>query len=374
MGDNRPPVYFDDKLKAPDSSPVLVIRASAVGSGCLWELVAAGQGHEPMPVPESLQRAFDEGNEAEPVVIAKLEDEYGVVFLSHQEEGELWLGDEVVVRYHPDGIANLGIEFWKLYRGRQPERLVRVRPPQTCVVEVKAFTHDLWVQAKNHGVASTIKEYEWQLSTMMHDTGLPGLWVVYDKGYPPDKDTGIKPECPNQGELYFEYVDKPPISIEAIQLRASLIKAGVDGEDVTTSDRQCDDPTQWPCRYLHLRPEPEAGNGADDPETYVVPDDRQADVNELVRSYLFHKGQADEAIEARDRYKADLLQLVAEDENLKRIVTERWRIPVVRGTYGYLDTEAMSKADREAFEALKAKYTVRKNKAPYLTKIKRIGE
>jgi hypothetical protein len=357
MGDNRPPVYWEDHKPG---SRVLVIRASAIGCSCLWELVAAGQGVPPAPIPDNLQRAFDEGNELEPVVIKMLEEVYGVTFLSHQEEGELWLSDDVLIRYHPDGIANID------NLGPLDEL-----PPRTCVVEVKALSNDLWQQAKRNGVQSVIKEYQWQLSVMMHDAQLPGLWVCYNKGLPPDKD-GKREPCADQGKLYFQYESEPLVSIEEIQLKASLIKVGVDGEDITTSDRPCGDPSHYPCRYLHVRPEPEA-NGSDS-ETFLVPDDRRADVDQLIRNYVYHKGQADEAVSRRDEAKEQILQLEGLEEEHKRIQTDRWRAPVVRGTTSYLAKDEMSEQDRRAYEAIVAKYTRKKKKAPFLTKITRIGE
>jgi hypothetical protein len=372
MGDNRPAVYWE---QVPESrggvSRVLVIRASAVGTSCLWELVAAGQGVPPAPIPANLQRAFDEGNKLEPVVIKMLEDDYRVTFLSHQEEGELWLSDDVMVRYHPDGIANLGYDFYSKTRPRFPREVVAELPPRTCVVEVKALSNDLWQQAKRNGVQSVIKEYEWQLSVMMHDAGLPGLWVCYNKGLPPD-ELGNREPCEDQGKLYFQYEPTPRISIEEIQLKASLIKVGVDGEDITTSDRPCGDPSHYPCRYLHIRPEPEP-NGADS-ETFLVPDDRRPDVDRLIRDYVYHKGQADEAVARRDEAKEQILQLEGLEEDHKRILTDKWRAPVVRGTTSYLAKDEMSEQDRRAYEAIVAKYTRKKSKAPFLTKITRIGE
>jgi hypothetical protein len=366
MGDDRPPVYYDEI----NGSTVLVIRASAIGGSCLWELVAAGQGVEAGPIPDSLRRAFDEGNALEPVVVKMLEDKYGLVFLSHQEEGELWLSDDVVVRYHPDGIANLGSTFLKemalggLFNLTLPDRSTLW--PRTVVVEIKALSNALYQQAVRNGVGSVIDEYPWQLSTMMHDQQLPGLWVVYNKGLPPD-DKGVRPPCADEDRLHFEYVPEPPVSLEEIQLKASLIQVGVNGEDVVTSERPCDDPNHWPCLYLHIRPEPEAM--ATDGTVAIHPD-MQTEVDKLVKNYLFHKGQADEAAEARDRYKAEILAL-APDKESKRIVTEKWHVPVVRGHTSFVAVEEMTEQDRQAYEALKRKYTRQKDKAPYLTKIKR---
>ena len=335
-GDNRPPVYFEDI----DGRQVLIIRASAIGSSCLWELVAAGQGYEAGPLPDNLVRAFAEGNDLEPVVISMME-QGGTTYESHQAEGMLWLSDEVAIRYHPDGIT------------------------RTSVDEVKALSDPLWEQAVKTSVGEVIDEYAWQLSVMMHDTGLPGRWIAYNKGGTLDPETGEREATPSKGKLHIEQVENPPVSLDEIKLKASIIKVLVEGEDILMTDRQCDDPSQWPCRYLHIRPEPEEQN-----VDHYYPEGEEADeIDKTIKSYLKFKGMEGEAKEQKNRYRDTLVNA---HPSAKAIVTDQYQVPIVRGKKSRIAVENMTAEEREVFEGLKRKYTVQEPKAPYVTKVKRL--
>lgn len=361
-GDNRPPAYYEEI----NGKTVLVIRASAIGHSCLWELIAAGQGIEPSPIPDWLQRAFDEGNAAEPVIIERLISDHQFTFLSQQDEGELWLSDDVLIRFHPDGIANLSSGFIMEYLSKYAKD--SSIPLRTVVVEIKALSDSLWQTAKSKSVGNTIDEYQWQLSVMMHETGLPGLWVALNKGGPVGEN-GLRELTPDTGKLLFELVREPPVSIEEIQLKASLIKQGVEDEDILTSDRKCGDLNHFPCHYLHLRPEPEPGEAEDD---HLVRVDDQDEINTLVRDYVFHKGQVDEAQSRVDEAKRKIIHYANQHPKAKRLITDRWRVPVVRGSQTYIAVEEMDPTDKQIYEALQFKYKRKKSKAPFLTKIKRV--
>jgi len=324
MGDNRPPVYIEDDN--------LIIRASAIGHPCLWELIAAGQGEMMMPVPNVLQRAFDEGNLLEPTIIKRLEKDYGMVFESHQSEGEVWLSDDVAIRYHSDGIGTITNDW-----------MVSTR----CVVEAKALSNDLWQRARSDGVGSVIEEYPWQLSVMMEGEQLPGLWVAYNKGLPPN-EKGEREPCPDAGKLYLQPVSDTPISMTEIQLKASLIKEGVYGEPIISSDRTCGSPDHWPCRYLNVRPEPE-GNTAR--EVFIPEDSVKAEVDRLITEYVSYKGQYDESKVGYERARDALLELSGEAGFIQ---TDKWWVPIYSGRgQGKLDTESMSPEFKKALERYK---------------------
>lgn len=305
MGDNRPPVYMEET----DNGVVnLIIRASAIGHPCLWELIAAGQGEEMSPVPNVLQRAFDEGNLLEPVIIKRLEREYGVSFHSHQSEGELWVGDNVAVRFHSDGIG----EYQNLL----------------YVVEAKALSDALWQKAAKGTVGDVMDEYNSQLSVMMHGEGLPGLWVAYNKGLPPDENGNREP-CEDQGKLLIQKINIPPSSMLEIELKASLIKEGVMGEPIISSDRQCNSPDHWPCRYLAIRPEPE---GREHKREVLIPDpEGKAEFDRLVREYLMFKGQYDES---KTRYEAARNAITSGAGKSGYVQTDRWYIPIYERVSG----------------------------------------
>lgn len=303
MTDDKPPVYYEDEL--------LVIRASAIGGGCLWELVACGQGYAPNNYPANIRRAFDEGNRLEPVILERLEKEHGFKFESKQVEGELILGDGVVVRYHPDGIASWSASATGNFT-------------YDWVVEAKALSHDVWVKAAKHGVANVFDEYPWQLSVMMHGEMKPGVWAAYNKGYAPDEN-GVKRECEDQGKLLLQPNLKPLYSLEEIREKAFKIKELVEGEDILESGRPCDSPNHWPCLYLHLRPE-EEGDRMDNSIGMEV--DEQV-LDQLVKEYVGFKGAADEAKKRADVVRDEIIELAGGVKGV--IVTDKWVVPVYEG-------------------------------------------
>lgn len=334
MGDDRPAVYWENDN--------LIIRASGIGHPCLWELIATGQSLIRLPYPTLLLRAFAEGNLLEPVIIKRMEREYLFHFLSHQTEAELWLSDDVAIRYHPDGIANISSGFWNLAR---EQRMLKAndldrteRPERTVVVECKALTNSLWQQGYKGSTGDTLNEYNWQLSTMMHDTGLPGLWAVYNKGLPPDENGNREP-CEDQGKIYFEYVTEPPVSLEEIQLKASLIRDGVEGPLLLDTERPCDSPDHWPCLYLHLRPTDDK-----DERVVLIPDDPD-EVNELARRFITFKGQYDEAGRIYKEARDELVRIAGDAGYIQ---TDKFYIPIVNGSSTSYDWKAMGKQLEEA--------------------------
>lgn len=350
MGDDRPSCYYEDD--------VLIIRASAIGSSCLWELVAAGQGYEPSTIPDFLQRAFDKGHELEPVITRMLEKKGWEIYGS-QDEGHLVITPTLKIRYHPDGMTKRGgIE---------------------TVVEIKALSDVLWSKAARHSVGDTIHEYKWQLSVMMHANNAPAVWVAFNKG-----NSNGDP-CPDQGRLLTETVVRPPISLEEIVTKAKLIKELIDGDDIMVTGRECDDPKHFPCRYLHLRPEPNEGwlsNMADDEQVVspgnqpIVPlidatlavddEEKQKEIDYLVREYLMHKGIHDES---KTKYEAARDRLVELSRGHNKLMTDHWLIPIIQGTNSSPDWAGMPEDI-----AKEAKKYVKKSSYKYVKGVKNLQE
>jgi hypothetical protein len=274
-----------------------------------------------------MRRAFQEGHDAEPRIIRRLKEEYGVEFYSLQVEGELILPDNVVVRFHPDGIGILNPETFEELIGSDVYAVDRF------VVEIKNLSNDLWQRATRYGIESTFEEYPWQLSSMMIATRFPGLWVARNKGYPPNKDTGVKPPCEDEDRLWFQFVHEPLITIDQIREKARLIKEGVLGEDISTSDRVCETPDHWPCRFLHIRPEPEGQEQEVGIQGSTFEVDSETEdghlLDEDIREYIYCKGQVDELTKRRDAAR-DRILARAGDES-KKILTSKWIVPVVNG-------------------------------------------
>lgn len=350
MGDDRPSAYYEDD--------VLIIRASAIGSSCLWELVAAAQGYEPTPVPDNLQAAFDEGHRLEPVINEMLRAD-GWVITGEQDEGELVISPTLKIRYHPDGFithSNPTPNEWEF------GSIVRI-------LEDKTMADSSWQKAVRGSVGDVFAEYGWQISVMMWANAtptflrdiplapMPALWVAYNKG-----NSDGSP-CPDQGRLHLQTLDRPPISLDIIRERALHIQALVEGEDILASGRPCDDPTHYPCRFLHLRPVEAPDSITIDDSVCIIPADEQEHIDYLIREYVASKGAMDEAKERMDKAKEEL---IARAGNSKRIVTETWDVPVVNGTNTSPDWAAMPQELKEEVK----KYQ-KQTKYKYLRKIAR---
>lgn len=320
MGDDRTPVYYEGER--------LVIRASAIGHPCMWELIAAGQGVDSSGAPAFMKKAFQEGHDAESLIVKELEEKYGFLFIagSAQKQDELLLDDElsgpyegsIVVRYHPDGIAevmngflnHIGVGLHRTYQWGE-----------VVVVEIKNLGDDWWQRAVKSGVESTIADYPWQLSVMMINEQLPGLWVCRNKG---KKVKGKKVFCADEGKYHFQFVREPLVGYQDMRLKGRAIKEGVDGEDLLTSDRPCDSPDHFPCLYRHVRPEPEEGGsmgvrGSED--VWDVPPELEEELEEALREHLLFKGQADESAARAKAATQRVVEMIP--EGVKKVRTSK---------------------------------------------------
>lgn len=350
MGDDRPSAYYE--------GDVLIIRASAIGTSCLWELVASAQGYEPTPVPENLQHAFDEGHRLEPVINDMLRDN-GYMITGEQAEGELVISPTLKIRYHPDGFITGG-----------PKGNIHTR-----ILEDKTMADSSWQRAARGSVGDIFPEYNWQISVMMwaqvpvpahggypdpNRLFMPALWVAYNKG-----NSDGSP-CPDQGRLLYQTLDLPPIALHEIITKAQTIQALVEGEDILVSGRPCDDPSHYPCRFLHLRPEVEGASVTIDGEdTVVIPEDEQEAIDLLIMQYVRYKGAMEEAKEKVDQAKEALIERAG---GASRILTDKWIVPVVDGTNVSPDWASMPQAVREEAQEYK-----KRTKYKYLKNIQRRG-
>jgi hypothetical protein len=251
-------------------------------------------------MPAGIVKAFEEGTKAEPLILSYLE-EAGWVLTDKQKEGHLRGGSKVKVRYHPDAIG---------YHLNDSE--------PSYVIEAKAFGKDLFRRAELHGVGSTIPEYNWQMSVMMHAEQKPGVWVVYNKV---------------TGEVILEYVHTPPISLAEILDKINKLMDSIDDDLL---ERPCDDPKHFPCRYIHLRPEP--GNGGVDDTLDIEAVGLQEEFDQLAREYLTYKGMKDEADKKLETLKE---QLLAMRGSFRKAHSSKFRIRVDRGSRRNPDIKKM---------------------------------
>lgn len=350
-GDNRPPVYWDE-------DGFMFIRASAIGNSCLFELVAAGQGYPAGNLPANMVRAFGEGHDLEPKVLEMLASA-GWVIQERQIEGELVLPNKIVVRFHPDmvGLAPVSNE--------------------QMVVEVKALSDGLWQRVIRNGLAwweeedgqkvlkSIIDEYPWQAAAMSHGMRLPLMWVCYNKGFPPDQVTGEKPYCKDEGKLFMQYVETPFVSREEIVSKAQQVRSLVEGPDILDNDYSCTDFKHYPCRYLHLRSEPEDEDVLESSVALRTTSVDPALIDELTQQLRTYKGVMDEAKGKYEAARDRLIQLAGDKKGM--LLTETWRVPVYESSNKHLAWDEMDQETRELVQSFMRKKTYR-----YISNVKRL--
>lgn len=291
--DNRPPAYWEDGE--------LIVRCSAAG-GCLWELIACAQGYTPSAFPKMLRKAFQEGKEAEPKVVGYLR-ELGWRVEGQQKEGHLRAAPNLKIRYHPDGIGG----------PYEPDMVDHV-------IEIKAFGKALWRQFLLGGVRNTIPEYQWQMSIMMIAEGKPGVWVIYNK---------------ETGEIQYEWVEEPPIPRHAIVQKMSNL---VDSLNDDLSERPCDTPDHFPCRFFALRPSNDDVADTLDPSMIGA----EEEFDELARELLMIKGQRDEL---EKRYRAVREKIIEFSGSFSKVKSNRFRASIASTTRHYPKTDAMKEDD-----------------------------
>lgn len=330
-GDNRPAVYEDNGL--------LIVRASALGS-CLWELIAVAQGHEPLPWPARMLRAFGEGHDREEPTLRGLEQEgWRLEWSWAQKEIDLRVGGNRVVRVHPDCAG-----------------YPTTQPTTPHCLEVKWLHNSSWSNWRRHGIKAATEGQKWQFSAEMAATRMPLCIIVGNKGETPDEE-GNRPPCAHEGELHFEFLTEPPYSLGDIIKRVKELHDVAMSGDVVTAGRPCDNPKQYPCRFNHLRPEPEGQEGVP-----VGP----ADLEEFEMwsaRYDLHsrleKQHKDGRIEARDA----LFKLAGDAEDL---FTDRCHVHIAKGTTTTTNWKQLA-ADHGIDEDEIRKYQTTSDKAPTVT-------
>lgn len=243
MGDDRGSVYEDHDGK-------LVFRASALG-GCMSSLVRHGLGMTPEPFPASMYDRFEEGNVAEPVMLAwlnspsggwKIWDEHDLEVFAGTNNGRMQylddkaqvefdipVGNKAVIRVHPDSIATcflLNPDAKKKY----PDLTTGTK----AVVEVKAFGPDYYKKYKREGIDG-FSFYKYQVSVEMAATGLPCLFGVGQK----DENGVVKDD-----KIEWELIDTPPIPLPKLKVRVMKAVAAIEAGEIPPCDQ-----AMFPCGF-----------------------------------------------------------------------------------------------------------------------------
>lgn len=217
MSDERLPVYVEDGR--------VIYRASAVGM-CEEALLALRQGMGAMMPPEWFQEKLDEGTEAEEEIVNAGFGRHGLDLVHAQEEVEVAITDNILIRGHTDG------------RGRDDEEL-------EAGLEAKKLGPSLW-KKWDSGLASfwsACPYYRDQLTVYMHGSGLPFLYAVGQ--WDPDEKKIV--------QVQTKLIPTPPGDINEIKARVLRVEARFMGSEVP----ECDGKGMWPCPVYYLHDEEE---------------------------------------------------------------------------------------------------------------------
>lgn len=150
MSDNRPAIYTENGIT--------IYRASALGL-CPRALVAIRRGLEPRPFPQSVLKAFSDGDKYEPIIINAVKKKMFV--MNEQAEVELSITPTIKIRGHID------------FNSIDDNELTRVEDAKALSNDnYNAFIKD-WKVAFPH--------YTWQISVYMLAQGLSGGFFILNK-------------------------------------------------------------------------------------------------------------------------------------------------------------------------------------------------
>lgn len=288
---DKPLAYHDDTGR-------IILRASGL-SAPICQHVAALRGLPASPPPQILQRAFDSGHQAEPLILEMLERRTGYKPLGHaQQRVQLDLGI-AVIRGHID----------ELVRGK--DHVVRA-----C--DVKYLGPDYFAQAARDGIASLL-HYGMQFSVYMHGTNAPFLAVAVLKTLDEWGQPIITPDTP----ILVNEIDVAPHGRGEIVRHVGKIIAAYKGG----AQPACPKPEgEWGCPYwqtLHAEKE-------EKPTVDLDPGDMER-LRVALAQYDNAKKRAAEAKKAEESSKAAILEILPLGETVcdgRKVAVAKHKNPV----------------------------------------------
>lgn len=222
MSDDRDSVYVEDG--------VVVYRASAVG-GCGEALLAMRSGQTAMMPPAWFQEKLDEGTEWEAYIVGAALAEWDGELISSQDEIELALTPNLIIRGHTDGRAT-----GRRYLDDDLYEKIEVG------IEAKKLGPSLFKkwQAGLESFWSACPYYRDQLTLYMHATGLPFVYAVGE--WDPDKLEVVR--------VHTKLITTPPGDINQIKAKVLSVEARyLQGEQMECSGGM------YPCPVFYLHEE-----------------------------------------------------------------------------------------------------------------------
>lgn len=273
-----PAVYLTDTR--------IIYRASSLGH-CFRRLVAARMNFQPAPIPANLQKAFDEGNAKEEIILATMEmsdppwqlwDKQGLVELHVGTNHE---GKELYVVGHYDALGQ------------------RFDDNHSMPVDVKAFAPSTIAKWKDQGFAG-FPYYAFQQSVYAIGTGSTQFAMpIYNK---------------ETGELDIEVHDTIPVDYEQIQEKVFQVEEAIENS-LAVANIPCTDEYGCPYFYLH-----------DAKDLSVIPDEAL----DAVTAYTNVKKKIDMYEKVRSVLRDQLLELLPYDDQHKTFSNHDMSITVAK--------------------------------------------
>lgn len=227
-------------------------RASSLGYS-LCQLVAPHLGYEPLPAPDYLQDAYDEGNRIEPLAVAKLRENLPCQIDYRPGDGsevDGRKGEEVRLEIIP-GVAVVVAHL--------DGRISISSNGGEKVLEIKSMSEKRWEDFYKNGFDSKdklLEKYKWQMSAMMLATGLPCMMVAWNKGA--DED------APFEKLIARQTVVEPFYGISDIARKLYAAEGYINRGEIPEG---CSD---FPCPYVFLHAPKEEVEKADKELDYLL--------------------------------------------------------------------------------------------------------
>jgi hypothetical protein len=259
--------YYDDQDR-------VIFRASAVNK-CSRALIASLQGYDAMEPGPDMQARFSDGHRLEPVLLSHLESQ-GWHLYGGQEEYELELGKDIIIRGHVDSLAS------------HPEHGI-------ALVECKTMapaSYEDWKKKKWQG-SDLFRHYADQCSVYWEAVKPQLLVMVCGR----KANDGI-------GETYLDDIDvsfhfEPPASLNRIKARLAKVMLAAKQPLPETCDK-----SDYPCPFYYMH--------EDTPTQYETwsHEEQLDEMAQAMELYLQHAALERAAKKDKDEARKDIDRLL----------------------------------------------------------------
>ena len=344
-----------------------VYRASSLG-GCANVLLMARLGYAvTTPPPFWLQKAFDAGNENEPIILGKLNEDYGFNVYGTQDLMEIDVGKNAMIRGHIDGMnaGEIKVDAADFGDGAGLHKFGRggmiIDPGGIIILDAKALSNDNWLKwcGKFWDAGGFFGHYLWQQSVYVN----AGDWA------------GVVMACYNKATeaMHVSYFAKEALGVQKKDLikRVMAIETMASKGEGELFKQACPNDEGW-CPYSGHHPD--AAEQADAALAKAVAKQEAArsvdpiDVESLAIQYnLYAKAEADAKA---DKQKVGLKIIALYDNKEAKTQLDNWTVSTYYSGSSTTQWDDIAKATGCAnADAAKKKFTVSTKSATLSPKV-----